>query len=1341
MAAADSSLANGSSVLNGSSDDLTPAQKLHAEDPHRVTIEEVPDEEDLKHVAALKSEGALGSADGAQNVPSWVVPSWTAPPSAASAGKQKAQEPPAPPSMPSLDTQSHDLFPELGGAPKGPGAPIVAPIWSTKKAATPATARVNGEANGTMPTNGVSSESVSSSGVTTPNSNPSLAPSRGPSMVIPGRQQERIFLKPQQILPRTQLKRPINDVIKAINKGAKATLSMNTGDQGSLSFTATGSSEARTAAFKELCKQIGSKQSIKVPIPRSARAHIIGKGGSTIKAIQEGTGARIQMPKPEDNAAAENDDDDDDGTIDVVIEGDAVSTILARDEIVKIAGEKAANISSKLRGIPAEFYPFLAGPNNERVKAMEASNGIRVQIPEHHSWTTQPPPQVNTPGVPPTFISSHPDNHITLAGERLAVLATKAELERQAHELARQLTLEQLAINRGRHQFIIGDRGIPLHDFLAETGCAIILPADSEDDTITIVGPADQIQGGVEKAMDLATSMQSINVDISRQHRNAVGGAAAHARNVTRYLQRRNEIQRLERMHHAHIVTPIFAEGAAPWELYSRDGKNALRAQSEITSIVNGHPPTRMANLDIDPFFYQHLRKDVSPKVQEAHGVHVVIPEDNETNAQVLLVFEGPTGVEPDYQVPHTQPTLTDVRAFERGLEDARKHIMDIISGQEQIISQSIDVPYKFHEKLRRFIKREQQDRTEDQIPVRVSATGTIVTLRGTSSAVQALADKVNTFVAQELEDEKERGFTMSFDFPQKHANQLIGKGGSNISALRERFDVDIQVKDGKVELKGPKAKAEAAKSHITSQGKQWADEATHVLKVDPAFHRELIGAQGSQINKLQIRYKVQIHFPRSARPIRDDQSVADSDNGAKSTRRSQAEDEVVVRGPTKGANEARDEILSLLQYLKDNSHSATVSVQQSQVPSLIGQGGRGMDELRQTTGAKIDVPGSRDAKDPSGLADIQIKGTKAQVAAAKKLLEEKKAQFDQTVVKTLDIDKKHHRVLIGAGGSNLRDIIVKAGGSDDRRELARTVQFPRSEADGNSIKVEGNKDVVDKIIAAMQEIVAQRDSQTSETIDVPIGKHRSLIGRGGETKKSMEAKFNVSIDIPRQGSAQTGVKISGQPSDVAQAKAHLQEITKDEEGETVQIPRNVHHTISENGQFFRKLRNDHGVSVDHAGHQLPPKPAAPANTRANGGALPLITDDQDSSEGPYSWNVLSTSSDLDGVIPWVLRGPPASVEKAKSLLAAAIEQAQKNTTTGYLVLPDPKTYRYVIGQGGSKVNSIRKATGCKINVPKDQARDEAIQISGSSDGVEQAKDMILEAVKEGSANFGHGRS
>lgn len=310
---------------------------------------------------------------------------------------------------------------------------------------------------------------------------------------------------------------------------------------------------------------------------------------------------------------------------------------------------------------------------------------------------------------------------------------------------------------------------------------------------------------------------------------------------------------------------------------------------------------------------------------------------------------------------------------------------------------------------------------------------------------------------------------------------------------------------------------------------------------------------------------------------------------------------------------------------------------------------------------------------------------------------------------------------------------MVGAGGSDDKRELAKTVQFPKADADGNTIRVSGKEDLVDKIVAAMKQIVIDRENQTTETIDVPTDKHRSLIGRGGETKKELEAKFKVSIDIPRQGSEQTAIKITGLAKDVEAAKAHISEITKEQAGETIQVPRKVHHYVSDNGQFFRKLRNDHQVTVDHLGQKPPSKSSAePVFTQVS--SAPLITDEAE--EDLHQFSVASLSgADDDGEIPWVLRGSPEGIAKAKSSLAAAIKQALQNDTVGHLTLPDPSTYRFVIGQGGSKVNSIRKATGCKITVPRDQSASQPIEIIGSRDGVEQARELILKAVKDGSNN------
>ena len=767
-----------------------------------------------------------------------------------------------------------------------------------------------------------------------------------------------------------------------------------------------------------------------MPIPQSTRAHIIGRGGSTIRALQEKTGAKIQLPKLDENQTV---DDDDEATVDVIVEGNALSAASARNEILKIAGERGANVQTKVRGIPAAFFPFIAGPGNSRAQGLEEENGIQIRVPPHQAYT--PAPTFGS-GQRPQFVPAE-DNHIQLAGDRAAVQKARAEIERQAAELARQLEMEQLSIQRGRHQFIIGDRGVHTDDFFADTGCAILLPTDDEDDLITVIGPANQVQAGVEKAMDLAMGMQMSNFDISRFHRNAPSGAATHAGHVTRYLRERKEIDRLEKLYNTHINTPFSSGGALPWELYSREGKNAIRAQSEITGIINAHPPSRLQPVAIDSFFHQHLRNDITPKVKKDFGVHIVVPEASESDAPVLLVYEGQGPAEGPYQLPRNKPDDNETRAFKQALEDAQKHILDLINKQEELSTVSLDVPLKFHERLRRFIKKEQGTRSADQIPVRVTKIGTTITLRGPSSAVKSLAAKAEAFVEQEKQDDKERGFTLTFDFPQKFANHLIGKGGSNIKELRDRFDVEIQVQDGKVELKGPKAKAESARSYIQNLGRTLEDETTHVLKIDPKFHRELIGAQGAQINRLQTRYKVLIFFPRSAKSAAEDQSTTDAASEVGKNRRQQGPDEVIVRGPKRGADEARDELFSLFKYLEEHSHSAAIPVQQKQVGSLIGQGGAALDELRQATGAKIDVPADRDTP----LVEIVVKGTASQVAKAKKILEEKRAVFDDTVVQTIEVDKKHHKALIGASGTYIiRALLLELLSTNihDRCQLAR---------------------------------------------------------------------------------------------------------------------------------------------------------------------------------------------------------------------------------------------------------------------------------------------------------------
>lgn len=175
------------------------AQKLlqkHAQDPHHVTVEDVEDE-DVPHTTP-------------------------------SAAAQPANDQPRTKNR--LDTQSHELFPELG-APKGKSA-NVAPIWGAKSNA-------NGKTNG---------------------SGPSADPkASAPAMFIPGRNVESITLEPQDIIPRNQLKRPIPDIIKDINRKSRANITLTNSSNGRLKFDATGPQDVAQQALKDLVLQIGTR--------------------------------------------------------------------------------------------------------------------------------------------------------------------------------------------------------------------------------------------------------------------------------------------------------------------------------------------------------------------------------------------------------------------------------------------------------------------------------------------------------------------------------------------------------------------------------------------------------------------------------------------------------------------------------------------------------------------------------------------------------------------------------------------------------------------------------------------------------------------------------------------------------------------------------------------------------------------------------------------------------------------------------------------------------------------------------------------------------------------------
>ena len=696
------------SITNGVSStepqSLTAAERLRqkheADAAHRPMIEDVVDEEDIAHPPpsmnlAPDTEPTNDSAEQ------------TKPMSEKAAGKQKAKDEPIqipskskPNGVASFDAQDQDAFPALGSGPKVPAPVPAAMAWGAKKPSSLHTG-VNG-ANGNAALSSMSSSRASTptSGLTTP---ASTNASRGPpirglsmpqQMPMPGRHSERIQFAPSQLLPRDQLKKPLQDVLRSINKGSKAKVEMKSGPNGNIVFEGTGPVDAARQALKDLAKEVGSKQQVKIPIPMSVRPHVIGRQGAVVQGISKRTGASVQIPKAEDIPSFDLEDDDS-LTIDVTIEGDAVAAEMARREIESIVNERTSTVNLRLRDIPAEYFPFIRGAHDSGVNALEDGRQIKVQVPHYHTWSEQPPPQAPSSGMPVFLPSS--DNHIRITGDRLAAQEARAAIERRVQDLRHQITLSQIAIERGRHQFISDSKGASLNDILAETGCAVILPPATEDtEFLTVIGPQDKLEIGTNKVIDLASSMQMSLVDVARQHANAPMGPQAHARALTRYLQQRRAIEQLERQFDARIVLPSIENGPTNWEVYHKEGRNGIRARQDITNLISAHPPTRLRHVEIDPFFHEHIHRQGAQRVRDDFGVHLLPPDDIIQEPHVVLVYEGPSPSDGgEYELPRQKPSDDEIAKFETNLRQAQLFLLGLIQGQQDIGAASVEVPPK----------------------------------------------------------------------------------------------------------------------------------------------------------------------------------------------------------------------------------------------------------------------------------------------------------------------------------------------------------------------------------------------------------------------------------------------------------------------------------------------------------------------------------------------------------------------------------------------------------------------------------------------------------------------
>ncbi|KAG0072393.1 hypothetical protein BGZ90_011935 [Linnemannia elongata] len=1203
----------------------------------------------------------------------------------------------------SLDVDSMSMFPSLGSSSAAPRPAATTATWGARTKSTAGKLGAVGDQR------------------RTPAAAAAAAAAAAPRVSGSGNIQERMQIPSIQV-PGFG-KSTVGDHVKTAMATSGARIESTTSQAtGLTTFLISGKPEAVAKARLALRSSFAKKETVKYPVPSSARPHLLGSKGRTLSAIQTKTGVQITIPRRKEGETTfepatlnEDDLDAEEEMVDIDIEGDAESIKAAKEEIESIIS-KACRITYRLTTVPATYYPFIAGARNVNIQAIQQETNTRINMPFHVSSQDDEDDE------------DAKDTAIVIQGDRKSIRKAIERIEDHYREIERTTRVMTINIPKRQHRFLVGTKGVHINEIHAATGCTIeIPPVDSTSDSIVVRGPEAELIPALTLIMEKANSSQVESVDVTVVHKPVAGKSKTeHARHVTKYLSARNKLRKIEQDHEGVQISVPRTEGqtAVTIEIVAKSRSEVEAARAKVQEAVKAMTPVLFDTVQVEPLLHRHIvgRKGQNiNRLREAHGVEVIVPDSNSDSHEIILVFEVQEGVD-----------ASDVTKIRAALEAAKQEVDKLANDATDFSTKVLSVPARLHRNvigtkgstLNAIMGLEPTTSVRLGLPRAGSADAT------KKAGTPALTE--DSIVIKGPKDEVERVAREILALVEETKHQQVMNsytGGANINKLTEQFQVKFDLNDRaagaddktkkktgnetmEVTIQGVKKNVETAKETIIKMVEQIADATVAKLNIPVVHHSALIGAKGHYVRRLEEKYGVRIQFPKAA-DLEDDEDQSKLNV-------------VLVSGGKKGVQGAKEELLELLDYEKENNNTLELVVEPKMLPHIVGRSGAKINEIQESSQTRIDIRRSTDS-DEKAEVRLVINGSKAGLKQAQKaiheIIEAQKSQVEELV----EINNKHHKILIGQGGSTLREIIAKAGGPSEMSAQAGLVKF---QSNNNAVLLKGDKTIVEKIKAEMLAMVAEQDSWTTVTIQIPASQHRQVIGPQFSHVKEIENRHNVRIQFPnnknkKEGEATTDnerVTIKGLRENCEKAKVDLEARIKSSASRSFSIPKRHRQAVFGDGVW--KYRNEFNVVV-----VLPRGEGG----RNNNGASKRIDADEDQvthglTDG-LSWELydLSGPSEEDDEAQYTvqLQGTETACEAVEKHLQGLLEKARASTHV--LKIRVPTTYHgLIIGSGGNNIKQIEAESGTSTKIARGE---ELITITGPKEGVEKAKVAILRIV------------
>lgn len=866
-------------------------------------------------------------------------------------------------------------------------------------------------------------------------------------------------------------------------------------------FLLSGPAENVPQAKRELIRQLTKPTKITFEIPSKLRSTIIGSGGRTLKPIIESTSVKIDIGRPSDN----NDEEDDSlltedeelfgKSITVTIEGDIQGCSDAKAKILAIVNENTKSLNVRV-------------PVTEKVKPFVKNTFAKTKFPN----------DVEVIAPEPTSKISY----ILVTGPREDVIEARNLIKSTLVNLDNEIVVEEREVPKHLHPFLDEDK------ILENTNVFIEIPStDDSSSKIKFIGAKSNISKAISFAKELTSEYFVDTLDISKSH----GGNSQHAKNLTAFFIYTKYFDALGSEYGIKITGPTYKQLVDPDHKTviisfssTKDKKDEIKkARKDLVDNVNRITPNFVRSItDIESFLFPKI--DNSVAIENNVSIVPLGSLAGASNILLLIVQQND-----DEFLPSADQVEEKLNAVDKSLDKLRALGKNLIT--ETIETDSEDQAHLEGSTLQVLLNKYEPNTIE--IKLHQNANGPSpneIYLRGYKSEITKAIGDIKQLIDDIKNYEEASKYNTVIEFPTKYLARFIGQKGASLNQLRDEFNVKIDVlteddsKDENAEIKltGLKSNVDECIKKIHQLAKKWADEKTITLTIEPKYRKQLIGRGGIYVNRLQDKYNVKIQFSDS--------------NDSKSN--------VIVRGPSRGVAKVEEEIKQLLDYEKENGFTEIVQVPTEALSRVIGKGGETINDISADAGVRIHARTDEAKEKETGFANFEIIGSKAGIKDAKSKIDEIVKRIVNSTTESIEVDPKWYGNLIGPNGRTLREIITKAGGSEDDRDFRRFIQFPSRNSDSKSIVCEGDKTVVANIIKTITSMVKDLESVTDETIEVPKKQHKLIIGSGGSIRRSIENEFKVRVYVPKQDSESEEIRINGKPEDIAKAIDKIKSLT-----------------------------------------------------------------------------------------------------------------------------------------------------------------------------------------------------